>query len=124
MAETPIPEAVGAFIGRYIGSVAELEALLLLCGQTETWWDSVTVAGRLYVTDAAAAEILAQLRADGLATADAGRYRYDPATPELRDTVERLAETYSRYLIPVTNMIHHNPLRLRRFADAFRFRKD
>jgi hypothetical protein len=38
--------------------------------------------------------------------------------------VDRLAETYSRALIPVTNIIHNNPLRLRKFADAFRFRKD
>jgi hypothetical protein len=38
--------------------------------------------------------------------------------------VDRLAHTYSRHLIQVTNLIHTKPRRLREFADAFKIRKE
>ncbi len=50
-------------------------------------------------------------------------YRYECAS-EARQKVDRLASVYSRHLIPVTNMIHAKPRRIREFADAFKFRKD
>lgn len=125
MTEGPVPGDVREFILNHIGSVAQLEALLLLRAQSAGQWRLSTIAERLYIKDAAAAEILNQLSVDGLVRSDAsGVYTYNPGTPELRSMVDRLADAYARYLIPVTNIIHNNPLRLRRFADAFRFRKD
>jgi hypothetical protein len=44
--------------------------------------------------------------------------------PEEARMVDRLADAYAKHLIPVTNMIHAKPRRIREFADAFRFRKD
>jgi hypothetical protein len=38
--------------------------------------------------------------------------------------VDRLADAYARHLIPVTNLIHGKPRRLREFSDAFKIRKD
>jgi hypothetical protein len=39
--------------------------------------------------------------------------------------VDRLAELYSKYLIPVTHLIHSKPqTRVREFADAFKLRKE
>jgi hypothetical protein len=32
--------------------------------------------------------------------------------------------TDSRHLIPITNMIHGKPRRIREFSDAFKFRRD
>lgn len=66
--------------------------------------------------------VLARLRADGLLTCRASLYRYEPA--EKAAMIDRLADLYARHLIPVTNLIHTKPRRIRAFADAFRFRKD
>ena len=111
------------FLLEHIDSVAQLEALLLM-RRERTPLPVAAVARALYVPEQAAAEELAALAARGLVTAEEGAWRYAPATPETAARVDELAATYARALIPVTNIVHGNPLRLRRFADAFRFRKD
>lgn len=124
MAVEPVPGEVRDFILRYIDSVAQLEALLLLRGNPDERWDVGTAAKRLYASEEETAGVLTQLCEDGLLSASDGVYRYDCATADLRDIVDRLADVYSRHLIPVTNIIHAKPRRIRQFADAFRFRKD
>jgi hypothetical protein len=57
-------------------------------------------------------------------TVNDGTYRYEGGSPEQREIIDRLAAIYSRHLIPVTNMIHGKPGRIRQFAEAFKFRKD
>ena len=124
--DDPVPLALRAFLLEHIDSVAQLEALLLLRREAKPL-PVASIAGALYVPEAVAAEELAALRERGLLMAEEGRepaYRYAPATPETAAMVDLLAATYARALIPVTNIVHGNPLRLRRFADAFRFRKD
>lgn len=105
-------------------SVAELEALLLLRGNPEVAWNVSRTAKRLYTSEPEVAELLARLSEHGLLRADEGQYRYECATAELGNVVDRLAVAYSRHLIPVTNMIHGKRRRIRQFADAFKFRKD
>lgn len=114
----PVPPPLRAFLLEHIDSVAQLEALLLLRRAGKPL-PAATVAAALYVPEPAAAAELATLQARGLVTVEADGWRYlaDPM-------VDLLAETYARALIPVTNIVHGNPLRLRRFADAFKFRKD
>jgi hypothetical protein len=124
MTDELVPDDLKTFILAHIESVAQLEALLLLRREAKREWDAQSLAKRLYVPDNAAAEVLGQLRTAGLLAATGPLYRYEPATPGLSAMVDRLAEAYSRALIPVTNIVHNNPLRLRKFADAFRFRKD
>jgi hypothetical protein len=124
MAVEPVPGDVRDFILRYIDSVAQLEALLLLRGNPDERWDVSKAAKRLYASEEETAGVLTQLCEDGLLSADEGVYRYDCATADLRSIVDRLADVYSRHLIPVTNIIHAKPRRIRQFADAFRFRKD
>jgi hypothetical protein len=119
-----IPEDTVRFIVKYIDSVAQLEALLLLRASPAEEWDIRRVAQRLYVTEPDATSILHHLVTSGLVTADGGLFRYSCASVELSSAVTRLAEEYSRQLIPITNLIHSKPRRIRQFADAFRFRKD
>ena len=123
MAEEPIPADLRDFILRYIDSVAQLEALLLLRANPQEEWDAQKTASRLYASEAEAAAVLTRLCEDGLLTCHDGIYRYHPEE-NARDVIDRLAATYARHLIPVTNMIHAKPRRIREFADAFRFRKD
>jgi hypothetical protein len=124
MADEPVPKHLRDFIARYIDSVAELEALLLLRSNPAERWGIEPVASRLYIAPAEALEILDRLARGGLLSADNGVFRYECTSPELRQAVDELAETYRLQLIPITKLIHAKPRRIRAFADAFKFTKD
>jgi len=117
--DDPVPAPLRAFLLENIDSVAQLEALLLLLRRAGKPLPTTTVAAALYVPEVIASAELATLQARGLISAGSDGWRY-LANP----MVDLLAEAYARALIPVTNIVHGNPLRLRRFADAFKFRKD
>jgi len=123
MADDVIPDDVRDFILRHIDSVAQLEALLLLRANGSQDWDVARTAARLYTGEEEIRKVLAQLCADGLLSCRENIYHYE-CPPDVRATVDRLAEVYRRHLIPVTNIIHTKPRRIREFADAFKFRKD
>ena len=124
MADEIIPDDLRDFILRHIDSITQLEALLLLRAHPDTDWDAKQTAGRLYAGEQEVADALARLCADGLLTCNAELYRYGCASADGGAMVERLAQAYAHHLIPVTNMIHAKPRRIREFADAFKFRKD
>jgi hypothetical protein len=124
MVDDPVPGDLRDFIVRYIDSIAQLEALMLLRATSAEEWTPAEVAARLYTSEQDAAEVLARLCDDGLAVCHEGNYRFGCESPDLGALVDRLAEAYSQQLIPVTNMIHAKPRRIRQFADAFKFRKD
>jgi hypothetical protein len=113
MTDEVIPADIKNFIARHIDSVIQLEALLLLRACPDETWTLSAMAKRLYVTEQEVAEVLVLLCHDGLLSVNERVYRYS-----------RLSTLYSRQLIPVTNVIHAKPRRIRQFADAFRFRKD
>ena len=68
---TTIPDDIRRFVLTSIPSVPYLEAALLLRGE-ERGWTVTEVARRLYITDAAADELLEALQAGGLAQTVAG----------------------------------------------------
>ena len=123
MTDEPVPNDIRNFIQRHIDSVAQLEALLLLRANPEEDWAARKVANRLYTDEQEILEVLARLCGDGLLSCRDGIYRYECGAEDQR-MVDRLADVYARHLIPVTNMIHAKPRRIREFADAFKFRKD
>jgi len=118
-----IPQDVSDFLLKTIASVAELEALLLMRREMVSW-SPETLAQRLYVPPAEAELVLRALMSLGFVVQDDEGYRYECAAPELDRMVERIAEVYARQLIPVTKLIHDHGRRIRRFADAFRLRRD
>ena len=127
MAEEAIPEHLRRFILTSVASVPHLEAILLLRGKPDHSWSSTEVARRLYMPEKAADELLADLQGAGMLARDdvTACYRFRPATPELRDMIERLASAYSSNLIAVTDLIHAKSGRKARiFADAFKWRKE
>lgn len=124
MTDQPIPAEIRDFLLRYIDSVGQLEALLLMRKYPDENWDSGKMAHRIYTGQQEAAELLARLAQDGFLNASESVYRYDCNDAERRRIIDRLAEIYARQLIPVTNLIHAKPRRIRQFADAFKFRKD
>ncbi len=124
MADDLVPQELRDFIVRHIDSIAQLEALLLLRANRAETWDVTKVAKRLYTSEQEAGEVLARLCADGLLSCDDGLYQYRGHDDQQLPIVEQLAESYAKHLIPITNMIHAKPRRIREFADAFKFRKD
>ncbi|MGH7926178.1 MAG: hypothetical protein ACREQV_00080 [Candidatus Binatia bacterium] len=123
-----IAEEVEQFILERIDSVAQLEALLLLRDTPNEAWNAKKLAKRLYITEEQTSVVLSGLLDQLLLTAsedEPPRYRYEPQSAELRQLVDRLAESYARHLVPVTNLIHSKPTtRVQEFADAFKLRKD
>ena len=119
-----VPDDIAEFLGRYIDSIAQLEALLLVRRQPDASWTVGSIARRLYVSESDATAVLDTLCSDGLLTLQKGIYRFAATTDERKAQVDRVDEFYSRHIIPVTNLIHAKPRRLREFSDAFKFRKD
>ena len=125
MSTPPLPAEVHRFVLTSIPSVPYLEAVLLLRAEPSAPWDAARLARRLYVPEASAAELLAQLTAAGIATREGAAARYAPATAELRDLLDALAHEYTVNLVTVTDLIHSRTgKRAQQFADAFRWRKD
>jgi hypothetical protein len=123
MSNEPVPDDVRDLILRHIDSVAQLEALLLLRAHPADTWPAGSIAGRLYAPEGEIVRALARLCADGFLIREQETYRYE-CSAEKRERVDRLAEAYSRHLIPVTNLIHTKPRNIRQFSDAFKFRTD
>jgi len=122
-----IPEDVEQFIRKRIDSVAQLEALLMMRSAPQAEWSVAVLAKRLYVSEKQAADLLARLFTDGflIKAGSPSLYRYQPNSDELRQFVDRVAESYSKHLVPITNLIHSKPqTRVREFADAFKLRRD
>ncbi len=127
MVESHIPDDVARFVLENIYSVAHLEALLLLRSNRGQEWSIRALAARLYISEDQTAELVIVLRAQGFIAAKApepASFRYEPASADLNTMLERLAEVYTKQLVPVTNLIHSRPKpRIQEFADAFRLRK-
>ena len=123
MSVDPIGPDLRAFIARYIDSVAQLEALLLLRNNPGETWTASAIAARLYTSETETNFILERLHRDGLLGRNGHAYRYECAV-ELQVTVDRLAEAYRLQLVGITNLIHAKPRRIREFADAFKLKKD
>lgn len=122
-----IPETVRRLISESIGSVPELEAILLLRSDRARAraWTADDAGARLYVSHTVAAHILATLASKGFFVANDERYRYAPATPALEAAVTALASAYTTNLIAVTHLIHTRPATsVLQFAEAFRMRKE
>lgn len=129
MSTSPIPEDIRRFVLSSIPTVPHLEALLLLRAGGAAPWTAACLAARLYVSEKAAAALLSDLCRDGMCAVrpDAGgvQYHYQPSSPQLRATIDQLAELYGRELLAVTHLIHARLERkAQQFADAFKWRKD
>jgi len=92
-------------IVEYIGSVSELEAILLLRENRERAWTVAEAAERLYLSDNEVARLFAKLAQRGFFAACEGRYLY-AAAPDVDATVRDLAAAYARNVVAVTNLIH------------------
>jgi hypothetical protein len=124
VAETGVPTSVRGFIASHIVSVAQLEVLLLLRAAADKEWTATEVSRALVTQPEAAAGWLEDLRQRGLASESEGRYRYTPASDEVDQIVDELAESYAKYRVAVIGLIFGRPREsVTRLADAFRIRR-
>ena len=127
MKAATIPDDVRRFILTSIPSVPYLEAILLLQREPAVLWDQSSLARRLYLAEAPAAELLQALQEAGIATKGASglaSWQYQPPA-QLAEMLERVARHYAQDLFGVTDLIHSRlNKRAFQFADAFRWRKD
>ena len=123
-----IPDDVAQFIAARIDSIAQLETLLLLRNNPEKQWSVRDLAARLYVDEEQTARLLTDMCKQSLVIVvprESPLYQYQPSSIQLRQMVDRVAEIYSKHLVPVTNLIHSKPkTRVQEFANAFKFRKN
>ncbi len=129
MAPPPIPAAIRRFVLTSIPSVPHLEALLLLREAAGEFWSDARLAGRLYISEKTAHQLMADLCRGGMIEPheDGGAvsYRYQPSSDTLRSAIDTLADLYSRQLVDITHLIHSKlDRKAQQFADAFRWRKD
>jgi hypothetical protein len=124
MVEEVLPLEVQQFLLTRIDSIAQLEALLLLYSDPSQAWDCEEISRRLYVDEAICTEILKGLTRQSLLIKKDARYSFHCDPPELESTVRLVREHYTRYLIPVTNLIHSKPNRIQEFANAFKIAKE
>lgn len=127
MTTDAIPDELRRFILTSVPSVPYIEAVLLLRREPAAAWTAASLAERLYVSEAHAAELLQSLREGGVVTQAEGApdsYHWGPAPP-LAAMLEQVALAYSSDLVGVTDLIHSRlDRRAYQFSDAFRFRKD
>jgi hypothetical protein len=119
-----IPPDLRDFILRYIDSVGALEALLIVRAAPSTHWTADALAPRLYTSRGETMGFLLRLREDGFLVEEPEGFRFQCASAELERSLDALADFYAEHLIPVTNLIHSKPRRIREFADAFKLKKD
>lgn len=123
-----VPDDIRRFVLTSISSVPYLEAMLLLRSAPDTPWDATQVARRLYIAEKSAGELLSALHAANVVRATTGNppaYVYEPASDDLRNVIDRLADVYAARLKEVTNLIHSRiEKQAQQFADAFRLRQE
>ena len=107
MIDNLIEQDLRAFIARYIGSISQAEALLVVRETFPQTWTPPQIAERLYVCEETAEDLLQLLYLGGFTSLAAdGSYLYGCDSSIKRKLVDRFAEAYRRFLIPVTNLIH------------------
>lgn len=124
MPSSGLPDDVVQFIGERIDSVEQLEVLLLLHQHSARDWTAEAAATVLYSQPSSVGRRLAILQLQGLLDVTdeaAPAFRYAPKTPEIHETVNRLAAAYKERRVSIVGLIASKPMdNVRAFADAFR----
>jgi hypothetical protein len=126
--DDPIPGEVRQLVARHVRTMEQVEVLLLLARGSERALSADEIRAALRLDqNAVAATSLAGLEEGRLIEEQPGhppRWRYAPATPELRRAVELLAVAYNERPVTLVRMIYERPSAVQSFADAFRIRRD
>lgn len=107
-----LDKAVRDLVREHVGSVIELEVLLLLSHSPARSFTAAEVARELRVAPEWTQGYLSKLASGGILRERAGRapaYTFAPSAPSTSDTVFRLARAYSRQRHTVIDLIYSEP---------------
>jgi DNA-binding MarR family transcriptional regulator len=121
------------FITSYIGSIEQLEILLLLKNSSERSWTAAEISAHLRGNRDSVLARLQGLVNNGLATrienqGDA-RFKYCAPSPSMDQQVEQLRDTYAQKRTTVINMIYTGTSRaeshsaVQELANAFKIKR-
>lgn len=114
------------FIKANIESIDELRSLLLFYSAPGLARNAEEIAGKLYITPAAAAKVLARLAARKFVAGEEEppRYRFLPQTPEQLLLLKELEDLDRQRPVTLIKMIYERPTDVQAFANAFKLKKD
>lgn len=125
MANPDIPSEIVEFLNRHIGSAVQLEVLLLVHSRTGQDCSAAGIASEFRIDPAWTEQALAGLASAGVLQRAGDKYRFMPENEPLAHIVAELAKLYDQRRVTIISMIFSRPNEpIRRFTDAFRFRKD
>ena len=120
----PLPSSVTAFLDAEVFSIPQLEVLLLVHAAAEPRTVD-EIAREFYLPATVIGPWLSDLASRGLIRSVDGRYTALPADDPREKTITEVAECYAKRRVTVTRHVYaSNEDPVRRFADAFRLRKD
>lgn len=122
---SPLPPRVVEFIARYITSLLQLEALLLVFEGGRQTRTAAELAAEMYVPTSALAGWLDEFVALGFCEKQGDEYCL-PDSPEVYDLLSEVADAYVRRRISVSRLVFGQSARDARsaFSEAFRIQKD
>lgn len=121
----PLPTVVTDFLDAHVFSVAQLEVLLLVREAEGEVRTPQQLAALSYLPEASIVPWLDALVGRGLLQASEGGFRVPPPDDPLTAVLAQVADCYARRRVTVTRHVYtskEDPVR--RFSDAFLFRKD
>ena len=122
-----LPETVQQFLLKNIGSVPELELLLLLHADRGLELGVAEAAARVYVDEGRARQILEALERRHLlkGNGDPRRWRYLPPDAPTEESVYEVAQAYRTHVVLMANLIHSKASgSVQEFARAFDLKKE
>jgi Mn-dependent DtxR family transcriptional regulator len=123
--DAELSEETLRFLDQQIESLDHLEVLLLLVKEEARALEPLEVGSALGISPVRAARTLEELHGRGLIKREARAFRFGPTRARDAEAARRLASTYREERLAVIHAVSERALRrLRKFADAFRLRRD
>jgi hypothetical protein len=125
----PLPDDIRRFLDGNIETIDQLEVLRVLGEKPDREWTPAQLAAGVQADPQAVAAHVAALHGRGLLTAEQRGpdlvSRHGARTPELQTLVGRLLQLYRERPVTMIKLVYERAKDpLRRFADAFRLRKE
>lgn len=121
-----IADDLRQFIFEHVDSVGQLDVLLYMRENAESYFTADTLSKDLRTSASLAAGCLTLLNRSGLLTereAGKGEFKYAPPRPEIAELITKLAAVYKIKPHKILELIFSSTKRARQFADAFQLSK-
>ena len=129
MSEAGFPKELLHFISTTVPTYPAVELLVFLAREPgKTWTPAEVVDGSplTALTAQAVGEYLAHFEVSGLLQRSPdGRFRYEPASEQLRTTVSALVEAYDHRPVTLVRIVYSiATAKIQSFADSFKLKRD